>query len=121
MLPPMEPTVRIPSAAPAHIRVPPELEGLRRLAYNLYWSWHPRAKALFARINSAAWARTHSPIPVLAGMVDWPALLDNPDFMVEAQRVIADFDHYLANGADHWFHRRHAKELQVPIVTTGYH
>ena len=91
MLPRMEPTVRIPSAAPSHVRVPPELEGLRRLAYNLYWTWHPKARGLFARINSATWARTHSPIPVLAGMVDWPALLDNPDFMVEAQRVIADF------------------------------
>ena len=39
----MEPTVRIPSAAPSHVRVPPELEGLRRLAYNLYWTWHPQA------------------------------------------------------------------------------
>jgi glycogen phosphorylase len=116
MLPPMEPSVHIPSAPPAHVRVPPELEGLRRLAYNLYWSWHPRAKAVFARINSAAWARTHSPIPVLAGMVDWATLLDNPDFMVEAQRVIADFDRYLANGADHWFHRRHGHKLEGPIA-----
>src|SRR4051794_23344250 len=47
----MEPTVRIPAAAPSHVRVPPELEGLRRLAYNLYWSWHPQARALYARIN----------------------------------------------------------------------
>ena len=116
MLPRMEPTVRIPSALPGHVRVPPELEGLKRLAYNLYWTWHPKAKALFARINSATWARTHSPIPVLAGMVDWPALLDNPDFMVEAQRVIADFDRYLANGADHWFHRQHASQLDGPIA-----
>jgi glycogen phosphorylase len=116
MLPRMEPTVRIPSAVPGHIRVPPELEGLRRLAYNLYWTWHPKAKGLFARINSATWARTHSPIPVLASMVDWPALLDNPDFMVEAQRVIADFDRYLANGADHWFHRQHASKLDGPIA-----
>ena len=37
MIPRMEPTVRIPSAAPSHVRVPPELEGLRRLAYNLRW------------------------------------------------------------------------------------
>ena len=116
MLRRMEPTVRIPSAAPSHVRVPPELEGLRRLAYNLYWTWHPRAKGLFARINSATWARTHSPIPVLAGMVDWPALLDNPGFMVEAQRVIADFDRYIANGADHWFHRKHAHRLEGPIA-----
>jgi starch phosphorylase len=112
----MEPTVKIPSAAPSHLRVPPELEGLRRLAYNLYWSWHPKARGLFARISSASWARSHSPIHVLSGMVDWRSLLDNPDFMSEAHRVIGDFDRYLANGADHWFHRKHARELQGPIA-----
>jgi starch phosphorylase len=112
----MEPIVRIPAAAPSHVRVPPELEGLRRLAYNLYWSWHPQARALFARINGGVWARIHSPIPVLTSMVDWPALLDNSDFMVQAQRVIADFDRYMANGADYWFHRRHARDLEGPIA-----
>src|SRR6266550_6877040 len=112
----MEPTVRIPSAAPSHVRVPPELEGLRRLAYNLYWSWHPAARGVFGRINGGVWSRTHSPIPVLASMVDWPSLLDNSDFMVEAQRAISDFDRYMANGADHWFHRRHARDLKGPIA-----
>jgi starch phosphorylase len=116
MIPWMEPTVRIPSAAPSHVRVPPELEGLRRLAYNLYWTWHPKARGLFARISSAQWARSHSPIPVLTGVVDWPELLDNPDFMAEAHRVIGDFDRYMVNGTDHWFHRRHARELKGPIA-----
>ena len=112
----MEPAVRIPSAPPSHVRVPPELEGLRRLAYNLYWTWHPRARAIFARIDGAGWSRHHSPIPILTAGVDWAPLLDNPDFLGEAQRVIADFDRYLANGADHWFHRRHARKLQGPIA-----
>ena len=112
----MEPTVRVPSATPSHVRVPPELEGLRRLAYNLYWSWHPKARGLFARISSATWARTHSPIPVLTGMVDWAGLLDNPDFMAEAHRVVGDFDRYMENGADHWFHRKHARELSGPVA-----
>ena len=112
----MEPTVRIPSATPSHVRVPPELEGLRRLAYNLYWTWHPKARALFARISSAGWARSHSPMPILTGMVDWAGLLDNPDFMAEAYRVVGDFDRYMANGADHWFHRKHARELKGPIA-----
>jgi glycogen phosphorylase len=112
----MEPTVRVPSAAPSHVRVPPELEGVRRLAYNLYWSWHPQARALYARINGGVWARIHSPIPVLTSTVDWASLLDNSDFMVQAQQVIAEFDRYMANGADHWFHRRHAKDLQGPIA-----
>ena len=112
----MEPTVRIPSASPSLVRVPPELEGLRRLAYNLYWSWHPRARGLFARISSPTWARTHSPIPVLSGMVDWASLLDNPEFMAEAHRVIGAFDRYMVNGADHWFHRKHAHQLEGPIA-----
>jgi starch phosphorylase len=112
----MEPTVRIPSALPTHLRVPPELEGLSRLAYNLYWTWHPRARAVYARIDSAVWSRTHNPVDVLAGMVEWPRLLDDPDFMSEAHRVIADFDRYLANGRDHWFHRRHAEQLTGPIA-----
>src|SRR4029077_20640390 len=49
-------------------------------------------------------------------VVDWAELLDNPDFMSEAHRVIGDFDQYMANGADHWFHRRHARELGGPIA-----
>jgi starch phosphorylase len=112
----MEPVVRVPSAPPSHVRVPPELEGLRRLAYNLYWTWHPRARAIFARIDGASWARHHSPIPILTAGVDWAPLLDNPDFIAEAQRVIADFDRYLENGADHWFHRRHGRQLAGPIA-----
>jgi starch phosphorylase len=112
----MEPTVRIPSAPPSHVRVPPELEGLRRLAYNLYWTWHPRSRAVFARIDGLAWGRHHSPIPILTAGVDWAPLLDNPDFMTEAQAVIAEFDRYMANGAGHWFHRREGRKLDGPIA-----
>ena len=36
--------------------------------------------------------------------------------MSEAHRVIGDFDRYLANGSDHWFHRRHAEALAGPIA-----
>ena len=50
----MEPSVAVPTIPGASFRLPPQLEGLRRLAYNLYWSWHPRAKILFSRIDAAA-------------------------------------------------------------------
>ena len=110
------PLVRVPVAFPptAVLRVPPELEGFRRLAYNLYWSWHPQARALFAPDQRRRLGADPQPDPGPSGMVDWPRLLDNPDFMVEAQRAIADFDRYMANGADHWFHRRHAERAQGP-------
>ncbi len=110
----MEPAVRIPTIPGASFRLPPQLEGLRRLAYNLYWSWHPRAKILFSRIDAAAWARYRNPIPVLAGTPAWGALLDDPAFMAEYEDVLAAFDQYMANGAHHWF-RRHGDELDGPI------
>jgi starch phosphorylase len=52
----MEP-VRIPTEPGTTFRLPPQLEGLRRLAYNLWWTWHPRAKILFSRVDGTAWAR----------------------------------------------------------------
>ena len=112
----MEPSVSVPTIPGASFRLPPQLEGLRRLAYNMYWSWHPRAKILFSRINPGAWARYRNPIPVLTGMVAWTPLLEDPAFMAEYEDVLAEFDRYMANGADHWFHRRHGRKLDGPIA-----
>lgn len=112
----MEPTVRVPTLPGASFRLPPQLEGLRRLAYNFWWSWHPRAKILFSRIDSAGWARYRNPIPVLSGTIEWRPLLEDPAFLAEYQSVLRDFDSYMSNGSDHWFHRRHAAELSGPIA-----
>ncbi len=38
---------------PGHdFNLPADLEGLDELAYNLWWSWTPRAQSLFSRIDS---------------------------------------------------------------------
>ncbi len=112
----MEPIVRIPTTRPTAVRVPPSLEGLERLAYNLYWSWHPEAKALFGRLDPITWGRTHNPIQVLQATSRWTEFLDSSDFMAEYHAVIGEFDRYLTNGRDHWFHRSHAKDLDGPIA-----
>jgi starch phosphorylase len=112
----MDPLVRIPSVLPGALRVPPALEGLGRIAYNLWWTWHPEAKALFARLDPVVWGRNRNPIPVLAAPIRWAEFLDSSDYMAEYAQVVGDFDHYLANGRDHWFHQRHASELPGPIA-----
>ena len=112
----MEPAVRVPTIPGASFRLPPQLEGLRRLAYNLYWSWHPRAKILFARIDAIQWARYRNPIPVLANPPPWGPLLDDPAFMAEYEDVLADFDRYLADGRGQWFERHHGADLRGPIA-----
>ena len=43
--------VRVPSIPAASFPLPPRLEGLRRLAYNLHWAWHPRTRGLFNPID----------------------------------------------------------------------
>jgi starch phosphorylase len=97
-------------------RLPPKLEGLVRIAYNLYWSWHPEVRALFARIDRETWAGFRSPVSVLRVSRDWTSLLDDPDFMVAYQTVLDRFDAYMANGREHWFTRHHSEALEGPVA-----
>ena len=111
----MESQVRVSSLSAASLRLPPRLEGLRRLAFNLYWSWHPSAKFLFNRIDAPAWARYRNPIPVLTAQRQWDGLLDDPTFMAEYEDVLAEFDRYMA-GEEVWFQRRNQGRLTGPIA-----
>ena len=97
------PLSSLPALPVANLALPPRLEGLRRLAYNLYWTWHPRVIALFKRIDTHTWALQRNPIPVLQARVDWSDLLDNPEFMAEYETVLRDFDAYMGATTGHWF------------------
>ena len=108
--------VIVPTIPGASFRLPPQLEGLRALAYNLYWAWHPEARAIWSRIDRQAWTRHRNPIAVLAGPVDWSRLLDDPNFMAEVRGVLRSFETYMANGSDRWFVRHHADELPGPVA-----
>jgi alpha-glucan phosphorylases len=108
--------VRVPSVAAASFPLPPRLEGLRRLAYNLHWAWHPRTRGLWSLIDRHAWNRYRNPIPVISGPTDWSRLLDDAKFLTEYQDVLGEFDRYMANGSGHWFQRRYADQLSGPIA-----
>jgi starch phosphorylase len=108
--------VHIPSTPAASFPLPPRLEGLRRLAYNLHWAWHPRTRNLWSLIDRTAWNRYRNPVPVISGPTDWTRVLDDEKFLAEYGDVLADFDHYMANGTGHWFQRRHGDKLTGPIA-----
>ena len=47
---------------------------------------------------------------------DWTSLLNDPDFMVQYETILADFDEYMANGREHWFAREHGDEVDGPVA-----
>ena len=86
--------------------VPSRLARLKDLAYNLWWSWHPEARALFKEIDLALWSSTHhNPVSLLrqAGP-RLEQLATDAAFIARYDKVIASFDEYL-RGADTWFGR----------------
>jgi glycogen phosphorylase len=108
--------VSIPSIPAASFPLPPRLEGLRRLAYNLHWAWNPRTRNLWSLVDRTAWNRYRNPIPVISGPTDWSRLLEDEKFLAEYQDVLADFDRYMANGAGHWFQRKYGDKIEGQIA-----
>jgi starch phosphorylase len=108
--------VSIPSIPAASFPLPPRLEGLRRIAYNLRWAWDPRTRNLWSLIDRTAWTRYRNPIPVISGPTEWSRLLDDEKFLAEYHDVLAEFDRYMADGSGHWFQRKHGDKLAGPIA-----
>jgi glycogen phosphorylase len=109
-------SLRIQTEAPRALPLPEKLEGLRDLAYNVYWTWHPRAQDLFRRIDRQVWSATRSPVSVLQARLDFSELLDTPEFMAEYHSVLDEFDAYMENTTKHWWGRRYRGEDQKPPI-----
>ena len=87
--------------------MPTRINRLYELAYNLWWSWHPEARALYSTLNPALWEQIgHSPVRFLSELP--PHLLEqaaeNPEYLKAYDSVIRDFDHYMHPRPDEtWF------------------
>lgn len=78
--------------------LPKRIERLQDLAYNLYWSWTPRAQELYQELNPEIWERYHNnPVRTLieVSQKDLQAVLKNPDYLERYDQVIKDFDAYI--------------------------
>jgi starch phosphorylase len=107
---------QIPTLPPTGLRLPGQLDGLARLAYNHYWMWHPRVRVLFRRIDAASWLRYRNPVPLLQTHQSWSEMLEDVDLMVEYRTLLDGFDQYMESGADHWFGREHGRDIDGPIA-----
>ncbi|MEO7001471.1 MAG: alpha-glucan family phosphorylase [Ktedonobacterales bacterium] len=89
--------------------IPPRIERLHELAYNLWWTWTPDAQALYETIDPALWARTeHNAVRTLAEAdpARLTALADDGAFQARYDTVLAAFDAYM-NPQSTWFSAHH--------------
>ncbi|MGB8643668.1 MAG: alpha-glucan family phosphorylase [Anaerolineae bacterium] len=89
--------------------LPPPLEPLRDLAYNLRWSWDHATIELFRRLDSDLWESSgHNPVRML-GAIDQTTLdaaATDEGYLSHLAGVLQYFDVYMG-GKSAWFRRTH--------------
>jgi len=85
--------------------MPDGISGLRDLAYNMWWSWNPEARALFKLLSRQGWyLSNHNPVRMI-NMMDAAAMeraADDPHFMRHYNAVMAHYESYM-NISSGWF------------------
>ncbi|HCS38808.1 MAG TPA: alpha-glucan phosphorylase [Anaerolineaceae bacterium] len=96
---------------PNSFNLPKRIEGLAKLAHNLWWAWNPDGQRIYSHIDPLLWnAVNHNPIAFLR-RVDRTrinAALNQPTFLARYDKVIADLDAYVAR-KDTWFSSQYPK------------
>ncbi len=98
--------------------LPPVLEPLRRIAYNLRWSWDHDSIELFRRLDSDLWeASGHNPVRMLGSMDQrrLEAAASNDSFVAHMERVAKDLEAYLSSGSS-WCARTHGGEPECRVA-----
>jgi starch phosphorylase len=97
--------------------LPERIRGLGRLAYNLWWSWHPQARDLFRALELQAWRESgHNPVRMLAILP--PEVLvsaaEDEEFQMCYDAVMSQFE---AETASHtgWFPAEYG-HLESPLA-----
>ena len=97
--------------------IPARLSRLPELAYNMWWSWHPRATQLFSDLDPLLWENVyHSPVRFLneVRQSTLDAAAADPAFAARYDAVMLAFDAYLAD-TTHWFNSTYP-DLPGPVA-----
>jgi len=98
--------------------LPPQIEAVRELAFNLHWCWSHDTIELFRRLDRNLWEQVgHNPV-VLLGSIEQEKLeaaARDDAFLAHLQRVHATLRAYL-NDERTWFQRTCGKEASPPLV-----
>jgi hypothetical protein len=109
---------KVPCQHIADIELPREVQGLYELAYNLWWTWNPKATELFAAVDSRAWSHYHNPVQMLINVErrQWEHLVDNENFLEAYASLMEGFQAYMDGAARAWFWRNYPQHEGGPVA-----
>ena len=95
-------------------KLPPRLEPLRELAYNLWWCWTPEASVLFREIDPELWVAVHhNPVKLLRNVSQARliAASENENFVQRSEQLAQRLKDY-KNKPDRWFQKTYGNQAQ---------
>ena len=76
--------------------IPDELQGLAEVAYNLFWTWNPKAQQLFSRLDPGLWETSeHNPVRLLNETANLETAAEDGEFLGLYKEVLQELDSYL--------------------------
>ena len=81
------------------------IRGLHRLAYNLWWTWNPKAQDVFHALSERKWrSSNHNAVAVLKSIshAELQARLCEKEFLQQVEAVLQEFEDYMGK-KDTWY------------------
>ncbi|UCE06507.1 MAG: alpha-glucan family phosphorylase [bacterium] len=97
--------------------LPQKLESLKKIIYNLHWTWNHEAIDLFRRIDRDLWEETdHNPVKMLGQVRQerLEAMAEDEGFLAHLQRVSENLESYLTETT--WYQKTYGKEQETKIA-----
>ncbi|WP_066424259.1 alpha-glucan family phosphorylase [Anabaena sp. 4-3] len=91
--------------------LPPRLEPLRGLAYNLHWDWNVETKDLFRRLDPDLWESSHHNPVLMLGTISQARLLEvveDEGFLAQMDRAARQLQEYLQERT--WYQKQRSQK-----------
>ncbi|HEV2074195.1 MAG TPA: alpha-glucan family phosphorylase [Thermomicrobiales bacterium] len=104
----------------SRVDLPERIDRLNELSYNLWWTWQPRARALFRELDPVLWGVCKENPVLFLHRID-PARLsravEDPAFLGQYDDVMMRFDTMInASDSETWLAHRHPELLDKKVA-----
>lgn len=101
--------------------LPKRIRRLKDIAYNFWFSWNPDAVELFSSLDHPLWRRVrHNPVEFLREVSQHKldeASKDQRSYLVQYNKVLAAFDHYMAEQQIRWYAHHFGNHRRDELIT----